>query len=128
LEYETGLLRLSGQHEELIIVRANGTVEQIDTFDLGFPLGLELDISQFVAEAQIQFAPGDIAVLYTDGITEAMNPDKEQYGLDRIQNVVVAHRQESAAQIRQALIDDLKRWIHTQQVFDDITLLVLKQL
>jgi len=128
LEYEAGLLRLSGQHEELIIVRANGEVEQIDTFDLGFPLGLELDISQFVAEAQIQFSPGDIAVLYTDGITEAMNPNKEQYGLARIQKVVVAHRQQSAAQIRQALINDLKAWIHTQRVFDDITLLVLKQL
>jgi PAS domain S-box-containing protein len=127
LQYESGVLRLSGQHEELIIVRADGTVEQIDTFDLGFPLGIESDIAQFVREEQLRFEPGDVAVLYTDGITEAMNPAKEQYGIERMVDVITAYRNQTAMEICQGIISDLRTWIHTQRVFDDITLLVMRQ-
>jgi methyl-accepting chemotaxis protein len=49
LDYEAGTIRLSGQHEEMIVVRHNGEIELFDTLDLGFPLGLELDITPFVA-------------------------------------------------------------------------------
>lgn len=126
LQYEAGMLRLSGQHEELILVRVDGTVEQIDTFDLGFPLGIESDIAAFVREEQLRFEPGDVAVLYTDGITEAMNPAKEQYGIERMVDVVISRRHLPAMEICQAIIADLRAWIHTQRVFDDITLLVLR--
>lgn len=127
LEYEAGVLRLTGQHEELIIVRQDGKLEQIDTLDLGFPLGLEQDITPFVAEAKVELQPGDIAVLYTDGITEAMNTQKSQYGLERMHEVLQKNRHHSASEIRQALIDNLMQYIGDQKVFDDITLLVLKQ-
>lgn len=127
LQYEAGMLRLSGQHEELIIVRADGSVEQIDTFDLGFPLGIELDITQFVREEQLHFEPGDVAVLYTDGITEAMNPAKEQYGIERMVGVIASNRNQTASKICQEIVADLRAWIQTQRVFDDITLLVLRQ-
>ncbi|MEB3309416.1 MAG: SpoIIE family protein phosphatase [Snowella sp.] len=127
LEYEAGLIRLSGQHEELIIVRQSGEVEQIDTLELGFPLGLESNITQFVSEQQIQLYSGDVALLYTDGITEAMNPENQQYGLAQLCQVIVENRDRSAQEIRQAIIDNLKQYIQTQKVFDDITLLVLKQ-
>jgi len=127
LEYEAGMLRLSGQHEELIIVRRDGAIEQIDTLELGFPLGLESDISQFVAETEITLLPGDVAVLYTDGITEAMNLEKEQYGIARMHEVLRENRDRPAQEIRQCLIADLMQYIQTQRVFDDITLVVLKQ-
>ncbi|HBL61803.1 MAG TPA: hypothetical protein DDZ80_26340, partial [Cyanobacteria bacterium UBA8803] len=71
LDYQEGTLRLSGQHEEIIVVRSGGQVERIDTIDLGFPIGLELDITDFVAQMQVQLQSGDGVVLYTDGITEA---------------------------------------------------------
>lgn len=127
LEYEAGVLRLSGQHEELIIVRRSGQVENIDTFELGFPLGLESDITHLVSETTLQLKSGDLAALYTDGVTEAMNPDKEQYGLERLQRVLALHRHLTAEEIRQAVIRDVRDWIKTQKVFDDITLVILKQ-
>lgn len=127
LEYNPGSLKLSGQHEELIIVRSNGAVEQVDTFELGFPLGLESDISQYVKETEVSFGAGDVAVLYTDGITEAMNPDRQQYGIQRMVQVIESCRDQPALQICQAIIADLKAWIETQRVFDDITLLILRQ-
>ena len=127
LEYIPGSLRLSGQHEDLIIVRSNGTVEQVDTFPLGFPLGLESDISQYVSEMEVPFSQGDIAVLYTDGITEAMNSNRSQYGVDRMVHVIRSRRSQGALEICQAIIADVKAWIETQRLLDDITLLVLKK-
>lgn len=127
LDYEAGLLRLSGQHEELIVVRANGEIESIDTLDLGFPLGIESDITSFVSETQVQLHKGDIAVLYTDGITEAMNNQQQQYGMVHLYQVLRKNHHRSAQDIRQAVIESVKQHIGEQKIFDDLTLLILKQ-
>lgn len=128
LDYDGhGHVRLSGQHEELIVVRQGGKVELIDTMNLGFPVGLDDDIADFVDETLIKLEAGDGVVLYTDGITEAENIAGEQYGLERMCEILSRHWQQSADGIKQALIDDLHEYIGRQTVFDDITLLVLKQ-
>jgi PAS domain S-box-containing protein len=122
-----GHLWASGQHEELIVVRQGGTVERIDTLDLGFPVGLDVDIAGFIGQRQVELQPGDAVVLYTDGITEAENAANEQYGLDRLCETISQHWAASAEAIKTAVIDDVRRFIGKQTVFDDITLLVLKQ-
>ena len=68
LDYHSNCLALSGQHEEVLIVRSGGIIEQIDTIDLGFPIGLESDITGFIHQIQVQLNPGDVVVLYTDGV------------------------------------------------------------
>ena len=127
LDYQAGKLRLSGQHEEMIIVRAGGEVELIDTIDLGFPIGLEEDIADFISYADVQLHPGDVVVLYTDGITEAEDINGVQYGLERLCEVVSRNWQQNAIFIRQATIDDVRRHIGQQKIYDDITLVVFKQ-
>ncbi len=47
-------LSLSGQHETLIVVRSSGVVERIDTIDLGFPIRLESDITDFIASTRVE--------------------------------------------------------------------------
>lgn len=128
LEYRDRKLRLSGQHEEAIVIRKAGTVERIDTIDLGFPLGLEEEISQFVDCVSIALNVGDVVILYTDGIPEAENLQGKRYGLDRLCEVARLHVHHSAREIQQVIIADLKQYIGTQKIYDDITLLVLKQL
>jgi len=127
LDYEEGMLKLSGQHEEMIVVRFNGSVERFDTIDLGFPIGLDANIAAFVAETVVQLHSGDVVVLYTDGITEAENMDKVLYGLERLIEVIQINWQRTATEIRHAVIKDVRSHIGEQKVFDDITLLVLKQ-
>jgi serine phosphatase RsbU (regulator of sigma subunit) len=127
LDYHEGMLKLSGQHEEMIVVRCNGSVERFDTIDLGFPIGLDEDIAKFVAQTLVQLHSGDVVVLYTDGITEAKNMEKVLYGLYRLIEVIQINWQRTATEIRQAVIDDVRSHIGEQKVFDDITLLVLKQ-
>jgi serine phosphatase RsbU (regulator of sigma subunit) len=127
LDYEEGWLRLSGQHEELVVVRADGRVERIDTIDLGFPIGLEQDITPFIAQVELYPESGDVVALYTDGVTEAENAARELYGLERLCEQIRRHCQCSARDIREALIDDVRQHIGQHIVYDDITLLILKQ-
>lgn len=127
VNYHEGVLSLSGQHEELVVVRSNGAVERIDTIDLGFPIGLEETIEDFVFQAQVRLNTGDVAVLYTDGVTEAENNLGVQYGLENLCAIVKQSYQASAQDIRQSVIANLRSHIGLQKVYDDITLVVLKQ-
>ncbi|MBD2188639.1 PP2C family protein-serine/threonine phosphatase [Pseudanabaena mucicola] len=127
IDYEKGRITLSGQHEEMIVVRKDGTLERFDTVDLGFPIGLEEEIEEFLSHKHIHLDAGDVVVLYTDGITEAENESRQLYGVDRLCEVVCQHVHESALAIRHAVIEDLRSHIGTQKIYDDITLLILKQ-
>jgi two-component system sensor histidine kinase ChiS len=127
LEYTDQSIKLSGQHEEVILVRADGEVERIDTVDLGFPIGLDADIAEFVAQQTIPLSSGDVVVLYTDGITEAENLEGDQYGLERLCEIIVKYHRHSAEKIKQAIVEEVWRYIGQQKVFDDMTLVVIKQ-
>jgi len=126
VDYQDKQLYLSGQHEEMIVVR-NGELELIDTFDLGFPIGLEFEIADFVKQTTVSLNAGDVVVLYSDGITEAENVDKQMYGLERLCEIIQQNCQKNAHEIQEAVIDDVRQFIGEQKVYDDITLLVLKQ-
>ncbi|MCP4696246.1 MAG: SpoIIE family protein phosphatase [Gammaproteobacteria bacterium] len=127
LDYENGVLRLSGQHEDVLVVRKNGEIEKIDTFDLGFTVGLEEDISAYVAQREIRLSAGDGIVLYTDGITEATDRNENLFGQDRLCEVISQNWSASAKEIQQAVVANVREHIGEQEVYDDITLLVLKQ-
>lgn len=127
LVYEAGWLSLCGQHEEAIVVRAGGDIERVDTLDLGFPLGIEADVSAFVAEARVYLYPGDLLVLYTDGVTEATDRHNQLYGTDRLCAILQAQRDRPARELCQLVVDDVYRHIGDSKVFDDITLIVIKR-
>ncbi|MEK8021639.1 MAG: SpoIIE family protein phosphatase [Candidatus Parabeggiatoa sp.] len=126
VSYQDNQLYLSGQHEEMIVVR-NGELELIDTLDLGFPIGLDFEIADFVNQAVVPLNAGDVVVLYTDGITEAENLEDKMYGLERLCEVIRQNWQQTAQEIQKAVINDVRQFIGKQKVYDDITLLVLKQ-
>ena len=128
LNYSQGRVSISGQHEETIIVRLGGEIERIDTMDLGFPIALHDDIAEFISHISIELQLGDGIVLYTDGIPEAKDINKKQYGVEQMCEVISQNWHLSAQEIKQAVIDDLRRHIGTQKVFDDITLLVVKRI
>ena len=68
----------------MIIIRRDGTVSRLDTMDLGFPIGLEENIGDFVSMTSFPFQQGDMIVLFTDGITEAEGETGELYGIERL--------------------------------------------
>ena len=64
--------------------------------------------------------------LYTDGITEAENPDGAQYGLDRLCAVVSRNWSDSAEEIKDAGVADVESYINGEEIYDDMTLVILK--
>ncbi len=127
MHYHEGTLLIAGQHEETLVVRKNGSVERIDTLDLGFPIGLQEDIKEFISSTRVQLDPGDGIVLYTDGLTEAENKQGQQYQIERLCQIVSTHWGKSATEIQQAVINDVQNHVGDHKLFDDITIVVLKQ-
>ena len=126
LDYDGDEIVISGQHEEVIVVRANGDLERIETMDLGLPIGLESDISAFVGTRRIPLEKDDIIILHTDGVTEAENAAGELFGIERLCEEAVRLHDRSADRIAAGIIDTLMTYIGSHKIHDDITLLVLR--
>ncbi|HEY6340218.1 MAG TPA: PP2C family protein-serine/threonine phosphatase [Bryobacteraceae bacterium] len=126
LRCQNNTVTISGQHEEVLIVRANGSLERHDTLELGFPLGLEKTISRFVAEARVPLADGDVMVAYTDGVTEAINKSGAMFGIERLCEAVRTHHSLPADHIRDAVIGTVREFTGGTPALDDISLLVIK--
>ena len=127
INYFKGNVCISGQHEEVIVVRKEGKIELIDTIDLGLPIGIDEDIRAFIDHTIITLNAGDGIVLYTDGITEARDVEKNQYGIERLCEIISDNWHLDSEQIKNTVIDDVKRFIGLQKIEDDLTLLLLKQ-
>jgi sigma-B regulation protein RsbU (phosphoserine phosphatase) len=71
--------------------------------------------------------PGDFLVLYTDGVTDAMNPDRQTFGLERFRRVIQEHRNESSKEIMTAIKNAIQAFSQGMARYDDITLLIAKR-
>jgi len=94
-------------------------------------LGLGLDRGSLFRKTldveRIPLQPGDVFVLYTDGLVESRNPQGEEYGYDRLLEALRAHRHEDAPDLHASLMADLDRFLGgLRQYDDDLTLVVLK--
>ena len=92
----------------------------------GVPLGMFRDSRYYEYYATI--APGQILVLYTDGVTEATNPTGEEYGRDRLVEAVRSARDLPAREMIDVLHRDLIAWTDGQGAGDDVTFFILKAL
>lgn len=77
--------------------------------------------------SEIQFAPGDIFALYTDGITESFNAADEQFGEERLAAALCRHRALSSNDLLAAVVDEVHKFSPHEQ-HDDITLIIAKSL
>ena len=91
----------------------------------GLPLGM-LDNMKY-ASAQVTLNQKDVLMLYTDGVTEAMNRTKDQYGEDRLKETIQRSLDRHPRQIKDEVLDDVKKFIGQEPPSDDLTMLVLKQ-
>lgn len=93
-------------------------------------IGLGLDRGSLfraaLAEERIRLQPGDVFVLYTDGVVESRSAEGEEYGYDRLLAALREHRHEEAAALHEALLDDLHCFTGHKAYDDDMTLVVLK--
>lgn len=102
----------------------NGTVGPVDVGH-GLPLGIESGMPFESREATTQ--PGDQFVLYTDGITEAKNPQGDMFREERLLDVMRAHRG-SADTLAQRIVEAVQSFAGAEEQSDDVTLVVIKRL
>jgi serine phosphatase RsbU (regulator of sigma subunit) len=122
-----GILTICGQHEEVLICRADGRIERVDTQDLGFPLGLIDDIDEMVSTRELEVQCGDVVLLYTDGVTEAENQTGQLYGSERlVASLQACSHLLTATEVCAALIADLHAFMQGATVQDDISLFAIK--
>ena len=105
----------------LFIGGKNGTTKRLTRTAL--PLGILEDAG--CGRGVVELDPGDVLVLYTDGITEAQDDAEALYGEERLMATAIAHLGGSAQAIRDAIIEDVRAFIGDAPQFDDIALAVL---
>ena len=89
-------------------------------------LGVIPEVS--LTEQKLMLAPGDVLVLYTDGVTEALNAADEEFGVARLEQAVRAAADQSAGDIVAAIQAAVDEFADNIPPFDDFTLVVLKRL
>src|SRR5215213_4710443 len=125
LDPETGgLVYSNGGHNTPALIRRSGELVMLDQG--GLPVGLMPGVSY--QEGSVRFEPNDVLVIYSDGITESVNDtDEEEFGEERLFDVVKTHMHRSAAAIRDRIDEALSRFVGTAAPVDDMTLMIIKR-
>jgi phosphoserine phosphatase RsbU/P len=124
---ERHALRFAGcGHERPLVYRAaTRTVEQVEL--KGTVLGVVPDISGRVSQVDVALAPGDQLLLYTDGVSEAMDVAGQQYSVARLMKTLAAHGALPPAELIQTIEKDLSRHALGRDQHDDITMIALRR-
>jgi len=109
-------------HNPPLLMDSDGTTRYIERG--GLPLGMFKDTRYY--EYYLAVEPGQILVLYTDGVTEATSPDGEEYGRERLENTVRQHRELRSRDLINFLHKDIMSWTGSIGAGDDITFFIIK--
>ena len=110
-------------HNPPTLVRQNGDIELLEAGGLllGVMAGAEYE------RGQVTLDPGDVLALFTDGVTEAMSPEDEEYGEPRLEKLLQDTRHQNAQEILDAVREDIRVFTDDAAVLsDDLTLIVVK--
>ena len=77
-------------------------------------------------EAAVDLRPGDVLAAFTDGVTEALNPKEEEFGEERLKDLLRGVVHLPVEEIRGRMVAELKKWMQDAAQHDDLTFIVLK--
>jgi serine phosphatase RsbU (regulator of sigma subunit) len=115
------LVYVNAGHNPGYLFKTNGTLEKLAK--TGVPLGMFKGVAW--ESRTIQIDAGDRLVLYTDGVTEACNPEQAEFQSGRLVEVVEKHARHRAADIQMALLAAVQDFVRDEPACDDITLMVV---
>ena len=125
LDRSSGMMDyVNAGHNPPTIVRADGSMEMLETGGLllGVMKGLGYE------KGVIELRSGDVFAMFTDGVTEAMSKEGEEYGEERLEPLLVEQRQQSADGLLAAVRKDVARFTRgVATLSDDLTMVVLKR-
>ncbi len=128
IDFKEGTLSYcNAGHNHPVIVRKDGTIEPLNLMG-GVALGIgdpDTPLGTFVEET-VKVQDGDFLYLYTDGVNEAMNPQAEMFGLDRLYEVLKEKYQATSNEIVDAVVHKIKDFAQDTPQSDDITMLIVR--
>jgi sigma-B regulation protein RsbU (phosphoserine phosphatase) len=80
------------------------------------------------AEEEIELRSGDMLVAYTDGVVEPENPYGEQFGEDRLKDLLVKHGGQASQEIIARVMEAVEQWTGSTELQDDMTMLVVRRI
>lgn len=110
-------------HNQPIMVRADDTVEYLA--EGGQIFGVTPDA--LYEERPVYIGVGDIIILFTDGVSEVFNDKEEQFGEERIVEILKKYKDKSTTEIRDIIYDQVHKFAAEDHTFDDFTMIVLKR-
>jgi sigma-B regulation protein RsbU (phosphoserine phosphatase) len=121
---ESGHARVvNAGHNDGVILRADGTAERLKAG--GLAVGLMA--GRTYAETEWQLARGDLVALYSDGVTEANDPEENEYSIERLIELLREQRASSADEVVRATYESVDAFAATAPQYDDITMMVVKR-
>jgi phosphoserine phosphatase RsbU/P len=115
----------NASHQKAILLRSTeNRIERLDTN--GLFIGAIEDARETYEEKTTKLNYGDRIILYTDGIPEAMNANREDYSNDRFEKIILHSKDLELREFTNYIIDDLQNFTGGSQIQDDITLLVIE--
>ena len=124
LEPDGRLIAVNAGHCPILIRRSDGTIDEISSS--GFPLGM-MPVATY-DEHEDRLEPGDLLLLYTDGLTEAEDPYEEEFGVENVAKVVSRLEHPSAAAACRELLGAVEAFTCGVPLNDDATLMVVERL
>lgn len=120
-EIDTGVLRIANAGHTFPILIGND-VRELELS--GLPLGIDEDAEYETVTATL--APGETALLYTDGITEAHDRRAREYGYNRLQSLLLRNHQQRPRTLMSTILNTVKGW-SDNQLADDMTMVVMRR-
>ncbi len=113
----------SAGHNEMLLLRKDGSFKILSC--RGKPLGVAPTDAEGYGESSIRVASGDLLVLYTDGVTEAVNPEGEEFGLERLVQFFRENRDYAPFELVDMLYKKVLQFSRSEQLtHDDFTVLI----
>jgi len=113
-------------HNDPILRRASGEIDRLSTGGPPFGLPALTDSSTTYASARVQLKPGDLLVIFTDGVVEAVNESDEEYAEGRLLACIQSVRDETADAVLARIMADVNGFAGQARQHDDITCFVLR--
>lgn len=109
-----------------VIYSVNGNLNLLKNKGMGLGLESEKFFEAHLEETELKISDDNVFVFYSDGLTEAMNKDKTEFGTDKILDIINNHRHEPCLMIQKEIIDSVNDFRGSAEQNDDITLVITK--
>jgi len=112
----------AGHNSPVVFWSRDGSLEEL------LPTGIVLGAveNQEYSSHTVSIGPGDVVVMYTDGVTESINAKEELFGEERLNAIIRQNARLSAQEILDRILSGVQEFTVDMPQFDDITLLVIK--